>query len=113
MRIVSQRRDASVEFDKAIIKIEHETIIRAVSYNDMSKLVLLGVYDTPERAREVFEDMHKAYAPVYSISDKLTEEEVVAMIMPSRNVSAVNIVNAGSEMCLTTYDNYVYYMPEE
>ena len=65
------------------------------------------------RAKEVFEDIHKAYAPIYSISDNLTAEEVAAMIMPSVNVSAVNIINTGSEMCLTTYDNYVYYMPKE
>lgn len=109
MRIVSQRRDLSVDFDRCEIWTQNNVIHRRVG-ND-SKII--GVYETEERAKEVFEDIHKAYAPVYSISDKLTEEEVKAMIMPSRNVSAVNIINTGSEMCLTTYDNYVYYMPEK
>jgi len=114
MRIVSQRRDLSVDFDRVIIKMDYGKVLYAVSISDTrGQGMLLGQYDTPERAKEVFEDIHKAYAPVYSISDKLTEEEVAAMIIPSKNVSAVNIINAGAEMCLTTYDNYVYYMPEK
>lgn len=109
MRIVSQNRDLSIDFDRCEIWTQRNVIYRRVGRDSLP----IGVYATTERAQEVFEDIHKAYAPVYSISDKLTEEEVKAMIMPSRNVSAVNIVNTGAEMCLTTYDNYVYCMPEE
>lgn len=109
MRIVSQNRDLSVDFDCCEIWTQSSVIYRRVGHDSIP----IGVYATPERTKEVFEDIHKAYAPVYSISDKLTEEEIAAMIMPSRNVSAVNIINAGLDMCLTTYDNYVYYMPKE
>lgn len=114
MRIVSQRRDLSVDVDRVIIKIDYGKLLYAVSLSDSrEQIMLLGKYDTPERAKEVFEDIHKAYAPVYSISDKLTEEEICKMLLPSSNVVANNIINTGSEMCLTTYDNYVYYMPEK
>lgn len=109
MRIVSQNRDLSFDFDRCEIWTQRNVIYRRVG-NDS---IPIGVYATQERAKEVFEDIHKAYAPVYSISDKLTEEEVAAMIMPSRNVSARNIINTGPEMCLITYDNYVYIMPEK
>lgn len=109
MRIVSQNKDLSIDFDRCEIWTQMNVIYRRVGHDSIP----IGVYATPERAREVFEDIHKAYAPVYSISDKLTEEEIAAMIMPSKNVSAMNIINAGSEMYLTTYDNYVYYMPEK
>lgn len=109
MRIVSQDRKYSINFDHYEIWVQGDAVYRKIKGETM----LLGVYSTPQRAKEVFEDIHKAYAPVYSISDKLTAEELAAMIIPSKNVFANNILNAGSDMCLTTYDNYVYYMPEE
>ena len=109
VRLVSQKRDLSVDFDRCEIWTQNNVIYRRVG-NDS---IPIGVYATQERAKEVFEDIHKAYAPVYSISDKLTEEEIAAMIIPSKNVLAKNITNAGMDMCLTTYDNYVYYMPEK
>lgn len=109
MRIVSQNRNLSIEFEQCEIWMQRNVIYRRVGQDSIP----IGVYATEKRTSEVFEDIHKAYAPVYSISDKLTEEEIKAMIMPSRNVSAVNILNAGPEMYLTTYDNYVYYMPKE
>ena len=109
MRIVSQNRDLSIDFDRCEILMQSNVIYRRVEHDSIP----IGVYATQERAKEVFLDIHKAYAPVYSISDKLTEEELVKMIMPSKNVLANNIINTGSNICLTTYDNYVYYMPEE
>ena len=109
MRIVSQNRDLSIDFNQCEIWTQSNVIYRRVGRDSLP----IGAYATTERAQEVFEDIHKAYAPIYSISDKLTEEQLRAMIMPSKNVLASNILNAGAEMCLTTYDNYVYYMPEE
>lgn len=109
MRIVSQNRNLSIDFDRCEIWTQSNLIYRRVGHDSIP----IGVYSSQERAREVFEDIHKAYAPVCSISDNLTEEQLRAMIMPSKNVLASNILNAGPEMCLTTYDNYVYYMPEE
>lgn len=109
MRIVSQKRDLSVEFERCEIWTQNNVIYRRIGHDSIP----IGVYATPERAKEVFEDIHMAYAPVYSISDKLTKEEITTMIMPSENVRANNIINAGTDMCLMTYDNYVYYMPEK
>lgn len=109
MRIVSQNRNYSINFDNCEVWVQGDAVYRKIKGENM----LLGVYATPQRAKEVFDDIHKAYAPVYSISDKLTEEEITAMIMPSKNVLANNVINAGVDMCLTTYDNYVYYMPEK
>lgn len=109
MRIVSQNRDLSVDFDRCEIWSQYNVIYRRIGTD--SKVI--GQYATEERAAEVFEDIHKAFAPVYSISDNLTEEQINAMLLPSKNVGAVNILETGPDMCLTTYDNYVYYMPKE
>ena len=112
MRIVSQDRNVSIDLDKVIIKILNENHIYADSYSAYKSLIFLGCYDSPKRAQEVFDDIHKAYAPVYSISDNLSEEQIKALI-PSKNVYANNIVNIESDTSLTTYDNYIYYMPKE
>lgn len=112
MRIVSQDRNVSIDLDKVIIKILNENYIYADSYSAYKALIFLGFYDSPERAQEIFDDIHNAYAPVYSISDNLSEEQIKALIS-SENVRVNNIVNVGSDISLTTYDNYVYYMPKE
>lgn len=109
MRIVSQNRDLSIDFDRCEIWTQSNLIYRRIGHDSIP----IGVYRSQERAREVFEDIHKAYAPVYSISDNVSEDEIKRMLMPSKNVVANNIINTGPEICLTTYDNYVYYMPVE
>lgn len=109
MRIVSQNRKLSVEFNQCEIWTQNNVIYRRVG-NDSKPI---GAYASAERTTEVFEDIHRAYAPVYTISDGLTEEQLKAMLIPSQNVMVKNVVNTGNDMCLTTYDNYVYYMPEE
>ena len=109
MRIVSQNGDLSINFDRCEIWMQSNLIYRRIGHDS----VPIGVYSSQERVREVFEDIHKAYAPVYSISDNVSEDEIKRMLMPSKNVVANNIINTGLEMCLTTYDNYVYYMPEK
>lgn len=109
MRIVSQNRTYSVDFDRTVFLVQNAGIYAKIDDNN----VLFGIYGNEKRAKEVFEDIHKAYAPVYSISDQLTEEQVLDMLLPSKNVVANNVLNTGRDMCLTTYDNYVYYMPEK
>ena len=58
MRIISQNRDISVEFDNVILKICNESLIYAYPYANRSDAIVLGKYASHERARDVFEDMH-------------------------------------------------------
>lgn len=109
MRIVSQDRKLSVDFDSCELWTQGTAICRRIGQD--SKVI--GVYVTPERAAEVFEDIHRAYAPVYSISSNLTEEEVRNMLVKSENIAANNILEFGEGKSLTTYSEYVYYMPEK
>lgn len=108
MRVVSQSKNYSVDFDRTAFWMQDDIIYAKID----SENKVFGKYDTSKRASEVFMDMHNAYAPVYSISDGLTEEQIGAMLFSSKNVRARNITNAGPDMCLTTFDSYVYYMPE-
>ena len=110
MRIVSQDRTLSIDFDNQEIRRLGSVITLRRAGRDCE---VIGEYGSPERAAEVFEDIHKAYAPVYSISNNMTEEELWGIILRSRNVVANNVLNFGQEKCLTTYSEYVYYMPEK
>ena len=109
MRIVSQKRDLSVDFDQCEIWTQDNHIYRRIGMDNQ----VIGRYASQERAAEVFEDIHKAYAPVYSISCNLTEEQIKGIFIQSENVVARNIIDSDGNMNVTTYDQYVYYMPEE
>lgn len=110
MRVVSQNRKISVDFDRTTFIRTDETIFAKIDGRD----VMFGNYKTKHKVQEVFEDLHKAYAPVYSISDNLTEQQIKEMFIPSANIEAKNVLNIGEQqMYVTTYDNYVYYMPVE
>lgn len=109
MRIVSQDRKLSVDFDSCEIWMQDNYIYRQIGENAR----VIGMYKTSERAAEVFEDIHKAYAPVYSISNNLTEEQIREMFIQSENIVARNIIDSDGNMSVTTYDQYVYYMPME
>lgn len=111
MRVISQDRCYSYDFDRTMFWKQDGVIYAHIVGDTRDRVV--GSYKTEERATEVFDDIHKAYAPVYSISNGLNEEQVASMIVPSKNIMATNILNTGPDMCLTTFDNYVYYMPEE
>lgn len=108
MRIVSQKRDLSVDFDRCEIWMQDNVIYRRIGVN--SKVI--GIYATPERAVEVFEDIHKAYSPYGLICDKLSEEQVSTFV-GSKNVRFPVIYMDDMDCTVTTYDQIVYYMPKE
>lgn len=107
MRIVSQKRDLSVDLGQCEVWMQDNVIYRRIG-ND-SKVI--GVYATTERAAEVFEDIHKAYSPYGLICDKLSEEQI-PVFAGSKNVRFPVIKIDESDCNITTYDSVVYYMPE-
>lgn len=57
MRIISQDRKQSVDFKRAYLWMQYNTIY--VNYGNERKV--FGVYETDERASEVFMDIHGIY----------------------------------------------------
>lgn len=114
MRIVSQNKCFSFDFKDYSVLIQGLSIVICKDVtSQMRQFKFIGEYDTQERAIEVFEDIHKAYAPIYSISNGLTEEQIENGFVGSENIVANNIRTESNDYCITTYDNYVYYMPEK
>lgn len=108
MRIVSQNRCQSIDFDKVYLWMQ-ENIIYA---NFENVRLVLGTYASNERAAEIFLDIHKAYAPVGIVSTNLSEEQIKPFI-GSENISMKVIRMENPDYEVTTFDNYVYYMPEK
>ena len=96
----------------AVLKICKGNLICACPYANQSDVIILGKYVSPERAREVFENIHNAYAPVGIITTNLTEEQTKAFI-GSVNLHAQVIQMDEPNTGITTYNEVVYYMPEE
>lgn len=81
MRVVSQKKDASYDFDRT----EFRTSYECISATFDGRTFVIGKYATPERAAEVFMDMHKAYAPVQVVCTNMDEKQVSALVAASQN----------------------------
>lgn len=107
MRVVSQNRGFSFDFDRTIFWVQYNVIYAKVGAEN----IVVGKYETDKRASEVFDDMHKAYSPYGLICHNLSEEQIKVFI-GSKNLR-VPVINLGNMDCaVTTYDSVVYYMPE-
>lgn len=109
MRVISQNRKISVDFDRTVFTVVDNYIFAKIDGRD----VIFGGYESDKHAEEVFKDMHMAYAPVFSISNKMTEEQIAEIFIVSKNMVTRNILDFGNEASVTTYDKYVYFMPEK
>ena len=108
MRVVSQNRNFSFDFDRTVFWTQYNVIYAKIGVDSIA----IGQYESDERAEEVFEDMHKAYSPYGLICDNITEEQIQAFI-GSENVRC-NVINMENIDCaVTTCDSVVYYMPKE
>ncbi len=108
MRIISQNRMYSFDFDRTVFWVQFEIIYAKIG----TESIAIGRYESDRRAAEVFEDIHKAYAPVGIITTNLTDEQAREFI-GSVNLHAKIIQMDDSDTEITTYENIVYYMPEE
>ena len=108
MRVVSQNRDFSFDFDRTVFWTQYNVIYAKIG----TESIAIGQYKSSERAAEVFEDMHKTYSgmPILvqnveiseDLSEKLGEWETNCIItrLPGENTKIEQIGNS------------VYYMPE-
>ena len=66
MRVISQDRRYSFDFDRASF-LRQENYISAIFAGE-NRYILIGRYETEERAEEVFEDMHKLLCRTLTIA---------------------------------------------
>lgn len=108
MRIVSQNRDLSVDFDRCEIWMQDNVVYRRIGID--SKVI--GVYATPERAAEVFEDIHKAYSGIPILFQNVDISEDSSQKLEEWHLNGVIARLPDSPPKIETIGNSVYYMPE-
>lgn len=109
MRVVSQNKNYSVDFDRTVFWKQNNIIYGKID-NDSN--ILFGNYKSNERADEVFLDMHNAYALVGIITTNLTEEQTKPFIgSVNLHVPVIQMDEPGAG--ISTFNEVVYYMPEE
>lgn len=110
MRIVSQDRTESLNFDDIRIYTMFEEVYARVKFNCAD--ILLGKYASEERAAEVFEDIHKKYcgfdSAVFQNID-IDEEQFGELLKSQQPI----VARATDEKLSITILPMVYYMPAE
>lgn len=105
MRIINQSGTRSINFDNCEVYIDGECICT----NSHGVRDVLGRYETPERAKEVFKEMHHALTPVMvcnnvELAEKLLEE--ISKI-------GISVVDRERPKIENTSLFFIYRMPEK
>lgn len=109
MRIISQNKDLSIDFNHTPI---------CVSYNHVCAIMdgqqkVIGKYETDERAKEVFKEIHIAYSGMPMIFKNIEPTENIEEVLKKANLQVVYIVTEDRQTDIEYIDNGVYRMPAE
>ena len=107
MRIISQTKDLSIDFDHTPI---------CVSYNYVCAIMdgqqkVIGQYETDARAKEVFEDIHKAYSGDYVKVTELDDDSYEKLLKSI--VDGTPIITTTKDSSVQYINNGIYIMPAE
>ena len=109
MRIISQNKDLSIDFNRTPI---------CVSYNHVCAIMdgqqkVIGKYETEERAKEVFEEIHIAYSGVLMICKNIEPTENIEEVLKKANLQVMYTVTEDRQTDIEYIDNGVYRMPQK
>ena len=109
MRVISQSRNFSFDFDRTVFWTQYNVIYAKIG----TESIAIGKYESDERAAEVFEDMHKALCGETVLFQNVEMPDDFQKKLEDWRVNAVisNIPN--SESKIEKIGNHVYFMPKE
>ena len=109
MRVVSQNRNYSVDFDRTLFWTQYNIIYAKIG----TESIAIGQYGSDERAAEVFEDMHKSLCGETVLFQNVDMHDDFQKKLEDWRVNAVisNIPN--SESKIEKIGNHIYFMPKE
>lgn len=108
MRIINQAGTRSINFDNCEVYIDGECICT----NERGVRDVLGRYETPERAKEVFEEMHHALMPFMVCENVELTEEVFKEIRKAGIQHVISVVD-GESPKIEIISPFIYRMPEK
>lgn len=111
MRIVSQDETYSVDMDRVNLCVVGMGVVVTQDL-DNSKVRCLGVYESKERALEVFRDIHESYANTISTCYSLENEGDILLTNTLENMNDPIAENGEFVSAHIMGQSAVYYMPE-
>ena len=108
MRIINQSRTRSINIDNFEFYIDGECICTS----SRGVRDVLGRYETPERAKEVFEEMHHALTPVMVCNNVELTEKLLKEIRKAGIQHGISVVDGESPKIEIIYP-FIYRMPEK
>lgn len=108
MRIINQSGTRSINFDNCEVYIDSECICTS----DRGVRDVLGRYATPERAKEVFEEIHRALMPVMVCNNVEPTEELIEEIKKAGIQHGISVVD-GESPKIEMICPFIYRMPKE
>lgn len=109
MRVVSQNKKYSFDFDRTVFWTQYNVIYAKIG----TESIAIGQYESDERAAEVFEDIHNTLCGETVLFQNVEMPDDFQKKLEDLRVNAVisNIPN--SESKIEKIGNHVYYMPKE
>lgn len=105
MRIINQAGTRSINFENCEVYIDGQCICTS----SRGVRDVLGRYETPERAKEVFEEMHHALTPVMAYNNvELTEK-----LFEGISEIGISVVDRERPKIENTSLFFIYRMPEK
>lgn len=108
MRLINQTGTRSINFDSCEVYVDSECICTS----DRGVRDVLGRYATPERAKEVFEEMHGALTPVMVCNNVEMTEELLEEIRKTGIQHGISVVD-GESPKIEIISPFIYRMPKE
>lgn len=108
MRIINQTGTRSINFDNCEVYVDSECICTS----DRGVRDVLGRYETPERAKEVFEEIHRALMPVMVCNNVEPTEELLEEIRKAGIQHGISVVD-GESPKIEIISPFIYRMPKE
>jgi hypothetical protein len=107
MRIISQRRDLSVDFESTPIYVNYNHILAIIG----DKERVIGEYSTQERAMEVLQNIHETYSGLPVIFKNIEPDKSVNDLLREAKLNAVYTINADNAD-IFKLDNAIFKMPQ-
>ena len=108
MRVISQRRNFSFDFDRTVFCRQSDVIYAKIG----SESIAIGKYQSDERAAEVFDDMHRVYSGLSLLFQNVDISEDLQQKLKEWGTNCIVAKLPDEYQKVEQIGSAVYYIPE-
>ena len=108
MRVISQRRNFSFDFDRTVFWRQSDVIYAKIG----SESIAIGKYQSDERAAEVFDDMHRVYSGLPLLFQNVDISEDLQQKLKELRTNCIVAKLPDEYQKVEQIGSAVYYIPE-